>query len=99
MGGYFALLLNVAAILVMIFCLVTVVLLRKTVPGGMVGRQWRTLSMLVLVFTIGYFVIPFFTRLPPELINLIVAVIFFLGAVYVLITIRLIYRIIEELTG
>jgi len=44
-------------------------------------------------------VTPFFTMLPANVINLIVALIFFFGAVYVLITVRLIYRIIEELTS
>ena len=90
---------NVAAILVMLYCLWSVFSLGKSIPGGVVGKQWRILSALVLLFTIGYFVTPFFSRLPVELINLIVAAIFFFGAVYVLITIRLIYRIIEELAG
>lgn len=55
--------------------------------------------MLATLFTVGYFITPFFTLLPPEIINLIVALIFFFGAIYVLITVRLIYRIIEELTS
>ena len=50
------------------------------------------------MFTAGYFVTPFFTQLPPNIINMIVALIFLFGAVYVLITVRLIFRVIEELT-
>lgn len=88
---------DIAAILMMIFCLSKVLSLRNSIPGGTVGKQWRTLSIVVLLLTIGYFVIRFFTRLPPETINLIVAAIFFFGAIYVPITIRLIYRIMEEL--
>jgi len=93
------LLINVAAILVMLFCLVTVYRLRASVPGGVVGRQWSLLTTLVTLFTLGYFVTPFFDRLPNDIIHVVVALIFFFGAVYVLITIRLIYRIIEEVTS
>ena len=90
---------NVAAIAVMLVCLYTVFTLRGKIPGGVVGKQWRLLTVLVTLFTVGYFVTPFFTMIPAKVINLIVAAIFFFGAVYVLITVRLIYRIIEELTS
>jgi len=90
---------NVAAIAVMLICLATVFKLRANIPGGVVGKQWGYLTTLVTLFTIGYFVTPFFTSLPAEVMNVVVALIFFFGAVYVLITIRLIYRIIEEMTS
>jgi hypothetical protein len=90
---------NIAAIVVMLVCLATVLKLRANIPGGVVGKQWRLLTVLVTLFTAGYFVTPFFTRLPADVINLVVACIFFFGAVYVLITVRLIYRIIEEMTS
>lgn len=90
---------NIAAIAVMLICLATVFKLRANIPGGVVGKQWGYLTTLVTLFTIGYFVTPFFTSLPAEVINVVVALIFFFGAVYVLITIRLIYRIIEEMTS
>lgn len=89
---------NVAAIAVMLVCLYLVFTLRSKIPGGVVGKQWRFLTFLVTLFTLGYFVTPFFTLLPANIINLIVALIFFFGAIYVMITVRLIYRIIEELT-
>jgi hypothetical protein len=89
---------NIAAIVVMLVCLATVYKLRANIPGGVVGRQWGILTTLVTLFTLGYFVTPFFTSLPADIINLVVALIFFFGAVYVLITVRLIYRIIEEMT-
>lgn len=88
---------NIAAIAVMLICLATVYKLRTRVPGGVVGKQWGYLTSLVTLFTIGYFVTPFFTSLPADIMNLVIALIFFFGAVYVLITIRLIYRIIEEM--
>jgi hypothetical protein len=90
---------NIAAIAVMLVCLVTVLKLRANIPGGVVGKQWRFLTFLVTLFTAGYFVTPFFTSLPAEVINIVVALIFLFGAVYVLITVRLIYRIIEEMTS
>ncbi len=90
---------NIAAIAVMLFCLATVFRLRANIPGGVVGKQWGILTTLVTLFTIGYFVTPFFTSLPAEIMNVVVALIFFFGAVYVLITVRLIYRIIEEMTS
>jgi hypothetical protein len=90
---------NIAAIVVMLVCLATVLQLRAKIPGGVVGKQWRLLTVLVTLFTAGYFVTPFFTRLPVDVINLVVACIFFFGAMYVLITVRLIYRIIEEMTS
>ena len=90
---------NIAAIAVMLFCLATVFRLRANIPGGVVGKQWGILTTLVTLFTTGYFVTPFFTSLPAEIMAVVVALIFFFGAVYVLITVRLIYRIIEEMTS
>ncbi len=88
---------NIGAIAVMLVCMYFVFALRSKIPGGVVGKQWRLLTVLVTLFTFGYFVTPFFTLLPTNIINLIVALIFLFGAIYVLITVRLIYRIIEEL--
>jgi prepilin signal peptidase PulO-like enzyme (type II secretory pathway) len=90
---------SLAAIGVMFYCLWLVISLGKNVPGGVVGRTWRTLTMLVAFFTAGFLVTPFFGLLPPELMKLIVALIFLFGAIYVVITVRLIHRIIEELAG
>jgi len=89
--------LNIAAIGVMLVCLYLVYSLRSQIPGGVVGKQWGFLTFLVTVFTAGYFVTPFFTQLPPNIINMFIALIFLFGAIYVLITVRLIFRIIEEL--
>lgn len=85
---------SIAAILVMVYCLRLVYSLRSKMPGGIVGRTWKT---VVTLFTLGYLVTPFFGLIPPQLVNLIVALIFLFGAVYVVVTVKLIYRIIEEL--
>jgi hypothetical protein len=47
--------------------------------------------------TLGYLCTPFFGMLPAEFMKLIVALIFFFGAIYVVVTVKLIYRVIEEL--
>jgi hypothetical protein len=90
---------SLLAILVMFYCLWLVLSLRKNIPGGVVGDTWKTLSALVVLFTLGYLVTPFFGMLPAMLMNVIVSLIFLFGAIYVVITVKLIYRIIEELAG
>ncbi|MEZ5456483.1 MAG: hypothetical protein R3F04_10320 [Lysobacteraceae bacterium] len=90
---------SLAAIVVMVFCLLQVIKLGKTVPGGIVGKAWRQLSALVILFTVGYLVTPFFSLLPAQVINPIVSLIFLFGAIYVWITVRLIHRVISELTS
>jgi hypothetical protein len=83
----------------MFYCLNLVLVLKGSIPGVVVGRTWRLLMLLVMLFTVGYLATPFFPLLPTDVANLIVSLIFLFGAVYVVITVRLIYRIIEELSG
>lgn len=92
-------LISIAAILVMLYCLFLVLKLGKQVPGGVVGKNWKFLTVLVVMFTVGYLTTPFFSLLPPEFVNLMASLIFFFGAIYVVITVKLIYRIIEELSA
>ena len=93
------LVISVAAILVMFYCLWLVLSLKRNIPGGVVCEKWRLLTALVVLFTAGYLTTPFFGMLPQSLINLIVSLIFLFGAIYVVITVKLIYRIIEELSA
>jgi uncharacterized membrane protein YfcA len=67
------------------------------VPGGIIGKTWNTLIILVVVFTVGYLTTPFFSAIPEEWLRLIIGVIFLLGSLYVVLTVKLIYRIIQEL--
>lgn len=92
-----SLIISFAAILVMIFCLTQVYSMKASIPGGVIGKHWNFLVMLVVLFSIGYLATPFFGALPVELMRLIAALIFFFGAIYVLITVKLIYRVIQEL--
>lgn len=90
---------SVAAILVMFYSLFLVVSLGKNVTGGVVGKQWQFLTFLVVLFVFGYLTTPFFGLLPTQFVSLVASLIFFFGAIYVMITIKLIYRIIDELTA
>jgi hypothetical protein len=90
---------NAAGIAIMIYGLVDILLLRSKIPGGQVGKAWKMLTLLIALFTAGYLVSPFFSALPADSIRMIVSLIFLFGAVYVILTVRLLYRIIAELTA
>ncbi|MFV2033393.1 MAG: hypothetical protein ACC663_12930 [Gammaproteobacteria bacterium] len=89
---------SILAIFVILYGLWLVVRLKKEMPGGIVGKRWNTLILLVLMFNIGFAFGPFFGSLPIETLRLLVSLIFFFGAIYVIITIRMIYSIIIELS-
>lgn len=99
MGFSVSIVVSLLAIVVMIACLINVLRLGKNMPGGIVGKTWKQLTGLVVLFTIGYLVTPFFSMIPAHIVNLVVALIFLFGAVYVWITVSLIHRVIRELTG
>jgi hypothetical protein len=79
---------SIAAIFVMIYCLFLVISLGKQVPGGVVGKNWKFLTLLVVMFTVGYLTTPFFSLLPPQFVNVMASLILFFGAVYVVITVK-----------
>lgn len=89
---------TLAAIAVMLFCLLLAFRLSKDIPGGLVAKQWRMLELLVILFTFGYLATPFAGYLSTETLRLIVSLIFLFGAIYVVITVRLIHRIIKVLS-
>jgi hypothetical protein len=90
--------LSFLAIAVMVYCLWLVVRLKASIPGGVVGKRWNVLTTLVVLFTVGYLTTPFFGAIPEDALRLIVGAIFLFGAVYVVLTVKLIHRIIRELT-
>jgi len=91
------LIVTIAAILVMLYALWRVISLKSQIPGGMVGRNWNILLLLVVLFAVGYIAMPFLGQLSAEVLRLVVGLIFLFGAIYVVITITLIHRIIEAL--
>jgi hypothetical protein len=82
------------AIITMLIDVVLAYEYNKSIPGGEVGKAWNALLSLVTLFLMGYLTTPFFIVLSQEVKDLIVALIFLLGAVYVLITLRLVHRIV-----
>jgi len=87
-----------AAILVMLYALWMVISLKKNIPGGMVGKYWNLLLILVVLFAGGYIAMPFLGTLDVDLLRMAVALIFLFGAIYVVITINLINKVIKALS-
>ena len=91
------LVLSVTAIVVMLYALYSSFVLKHKIPGGKVKATWNTLSGLIIMFTVGYLSTPFFRMLPPEIKDILVGVIFLAGAIFVVIVIKLFYKIVEDL--
>ena len=91
------LVLSIAAIVVMLYALYRVVTLRKKIPGGVVKKTWDFLAVLIVLFAVGYLSTPFFPMLPQAVKDLVVGVIFFFGAIFVVIVINLFYKVVSEL--
>ena len=89
--------LSVAAILVMVYALYSALTLKRKIPGGKVKSTWNVLTALIIMFTVGYLATPFFRLLPQEVKDILVGVIFLAGAIFVVIVIKLYFKIIEDL--
>lgn len=85
----------IIAAVFMAYCLFLVLKLKNQFSGGLVGKYWKYLTILVIIFTLGYAALPFFSQVPENILRITVAGVFLFGAVYVLITIKLIKSIIE----
>lgn len=90
---------TVVAALLMAYCLVLVIGMKKQFSGGVVGRQWTTLMYLVGLFMTGYVAMAFFNAIPADLMFFVVSLVFLFGAVYVFITIKLIRSVIDVLSS
>ncbi len=91
------LVLSVMAIVVMFYALFSALTLRKKIPGGKVKATWNVLAGLIGMFTAGYLATPFFQLLPGDIKDILVGVIFLAGAVFVVIVIKLFFKIVEDL--
>ena len=89
--------LSVSAICVMLYALYRVLSLRKKIPGGLVRKTWNFLTLLIVLFAAGYLSTPFFPLLPQVVKDLLVGVIFFCGAIFVVIVINLFYKVVSDL--
>ncbi|MCP4678138.1 MAG: hypothetical protein GY854_22010 [Deltaproteobacteria bacterium] len=84
------------AIVLMIVGLFMAFQLRKTATGGVIGKVVNTLIGLIVLFMLGYVVAPFMPRLPTETILLLMGIVFFFGAVYVVLVLWLIKRLVRQ---
>jgi hypothetical protein len=83
------------SIITMLIALLRAVDLKKSVPAGGVGKTWNVIAALVTFLFMVYLTVPFFVLLSQETKDLIVSFIFFFGAMYVLINVELVHRIIQ----
>ena len=90
------LLVSLVAILVIFYALLRAMTLNRKIPGGLVKASWRLLYYLIGLLAIGYLTLPLFPRLPASSKELIIAIIYLAGAVFVVMVINLIYRITRE---
>ncbi len=90
-------LLSISAICTIFYALFRVVTLTKRIPGGLVKQYWRLFYYLIGLLTVGYLTMPLFPRLPESSRELIVAIIFLAGAVFVVKVINLFFRIVQDI--
>jgi len=80
------------AIAVMAVNVVLAVRLRRAIMGGEVGSKWGLLTVLIVVFFVGYLFSPLalYYRVPAEYLNVAVFGVFLFGAVFVWVVIGII---------
>jgi len=91
------LLISLAAILLIFYGMFKAISLNRKIPGGLVKESWRLLYYLIGLLAVGYITLPLFPRLPESSRDLIVAIIYLAGAVFVVMVINLIYKITKEI--
>ena len=84
-------------IITMLFALLNVIEYKKSIKNGVIVGAWNRIIVLVSILFIIYLTIPFFILLSQTTKDIIVAFIFLFGSMYVLINIRLVYRIIMSM--
>lgn len=87
---------TVLASSLMAFCFFMVLELRKQFKKTVISKQWSQLSAMIGLFLLAYVFLAFFPTLPEEVMFLAVALVFLFGAVYVLMTIHLIRKIVDS---
>lgn len=90
------LLISLAAILLVFYALFKAATLNRKIPGGLVRESWRLLYYLIGLLAVGYLTMPLFPRLPESSRDLIVAIIYLAGAIFIVKVINLVYKITKE---
>ncbi len=89
--------LTVCALIVMSYAFFRIIMLRRKIRGGTAKNPVNLLAELVGVFTVGYLVAPFFSKLPEASIHVITGILFFAVAIFVVIVVDLFQMIVSEL--
>jgi hypothetical protein len=89
--------LSVLAIAVMAVNVYRAFRLKKAIPGGEVGEKWNHSLYLILFFFAGYILSPLLLRISPESKDIIIALVFLFGAVFVFLMITLTFSVITLL--
>lgn len=85
------------AILTMLIGLAEVIRLKRIAPGGKIGRVVGVMLGFIILFLLGYLAGPFLPMLGDTLWPLILtAVVFLFGAVFVVLVLRLIHNLIQQ---
>jgi hypothetical protein len=90
------LIISLIAISVVFYALLRAASLNKKIPGGIVKECWRFLYYLIGVMAVGYLTLPLFPRLPESSRDIVVAIIYLVGAVFVVNVTNLLYKIARE---
>ena len=85
-----------AAIGTMLTALVVAVRLRRLTRGGKIGRIVNLLASFILIFLAGYLVAPFIPQLPLGASLLLVGFVFLFGAIFVVLVLHLIERLVRQ---
>jgi len=89
-------LISTSAICIIFYALLRVIMLSKKIPGGIVKEYWKLFYYLIGLLAIGYLTLPLFPILPESSKDLIVAIIFLAGAVFVIKVINLFFKISQK---
>jgi hypothetical protein len=90
-------LLSISATCTIFYALFRVVALTKKIPGGLVRRHWKLFYYIIGLLSVGYLTMPLFPRLPETSKELIVAIVFLAGAIFVVKVINLFFKILQEI--
>ena len=90
------LLLSLSAIGTIFYALLKVISLNRKIPGGIVKQSWRLLYYLAGLLGVGYLTMPVLPGLPETSRELIIAIIFLAGAVFILKVVNLFDKIIRD---
>jgi hypothetical protein len=84
------------AILTMLICVIRGIMFYRSIAGGAIKRRVAILVALLLFFFLGYIASPFFYLIEKmEYTSIIVYLVFFFGALFVLLSIDTMYAVLK----